>query len=261
MAFTSCYGKKTNNKWRFCVDYRKLNAVTEIMSFPYPHMSDVFDTVAESKAKVFSTLDLRRGFWQVPLDKSTKMKSAFITDSDLYEFNRLAFGMVYAPMTLQSLMTKVLKNLNFKIALVYIDDVLVFSKDFDQHLHNLDLVFTSLRNANLKLYSSKCKFATKQVKYLGRIVSKYSMQVNLGNTEKIQNAKRPTNPKQVKQVLGMMGYYHKFIRNYAKIAAPLRDLLKKDRKFQWTEACENAFQELNHKLVTAPILTYPQFDK
>ena len=87
------------------------------------------------------------------------------------------------------------------------------------------------------------------------------MQVNPENTEKIQNAKRPTNPKQVKQVLGMMGYYHKFIRNYAKIAAPLHDILKKDRKFLWTEACENAFQELKHKLVTAPILTYPQFDK
>ena len=253
--------KKPNNEWRFCVDYRKLNAVTEIMSFPIPHMSDVFDTLAESKAEVFSTLDLRSGFWQVPLDKSTKMKSAFITHSGVYEFNRLSFGMVNAPMTFQSLMTKVLKNLNFKIALVYIDDVLVFSKDFDQHLHDLDLVFTSLRNANLKLHSSKCKFATKQVKYLGHIVSKDGMQVNPENTEKIQNAKRPTNPKQVKQVLGMMGYYRKFIRNYAKIAAPLHDLLKKDRKFQWTEACENAFQELKHKLVTAPILTYPQFDK
>ena len=252
--------KKPNNEWRFCMDYRKLNAVTEIMSFPIPHMSDVFDTLAESKAEIFSTLDLRSGFWQVPLGKSTKMKGAFITHSGEFEFNRLAFGMVNASMTFQSLMTKVLKNLNFKIALVYIDDVLVFSKDFDQHLHHLDLVFTNLRKANLKLHSSKCKFATKQVKYLGHIVSKEGLSVNPENTDKILNAKSPTNQKQVKSVLGMMGYYRKFIRNYAKIAAPLHDLLKKDKKFLWTEEAENAFQELKHKLVTAPILGYPQFD-
>ena len=253
--------RKPNNEWRFCVDYRKLNAVTETMSFPIPHMSDVFDTLAESKAEIFSTLDLRSGFWQVPLDKATKMKGAFITHNGVYEFNRLAFGMVNAPMTFQSLMTKVLKNLNFKIALVYIDDLLVFSKDFDQHLHHLDLVFSNLRKANLKLHPSKCKFATKQVKYLGHIVSKDGMSVNPENTEKIQNAKSPTNAKQVKSVLGMMGYYRKFVKNYAKIAAPLHDLLKKDKKFQWTEECETAFQELKSKLVTAPILRYPQFDK
>ena len=168
--------------------------------------------------------------------------------------------MVNASMTFQSLMTKVLKNLNFKIALVYIDDVLVFSKDFDQHLHHLDLVFTNLRKANLKLHASKCKFTTKQVKYLGHIVSKDGLRVNPENTDKILNAKSPTNQKQVKSVLGMMGYYCKFIRNYAKIAAPLHDLLKKDKKFLWTEEAENAFQELKHKLVTAPILRYPQFD-
>ena len=253
--------KKPNNEWRFCVDYRKLNAVTEIMSFPIPHMSDVFDTLAESKAEVFSTLDLRSGFWQVPLDKSTKNKSAFITHSGVYEFNRLAFGMVNASMTFQSLMTKVLKNLNFKIALVYIDDVLVFSKDFDQHLHHLDLVFTNLRKANLKLHPAKCKFATKQVKYLGHIVSKDGMKVNPENIAKILDAKSPCNQKQVKSVLGMTGYYRKFIKNYAKIAAPLHDLLKKDKKFCWSEEAEIAFKELKHKLVTAPILRYPQFDK
>ena len=141
---------------------------------------------------------------------------------------------------------------------MYIDDVLVFSKDFNQNLHHLDLVFTNLRKANLELHSSKCKFATKQVKYLGHIVSKDGLRVNPENTDKILNAKSPTNQKQVKSVLGMMGYYSKFIRNYAKIAAPLHDLLKKDKKFLWTEEAENAFQELKHKLVTAPILRYPQ---
>ena len=186
--------KKPNNEWRFCVDYRKLNAVTELMSFPIPHniMSDVFDTLAQSEAEVFSTLDLRSGFWQVPLDKATKHKSAFITHQGIFEFNRLSFGMVNTPMTFQSLMTKVLKNLNFKIALVYIDDLLIFSKDFDQHLHHLNLVFDNLRSANLTLHPAKCKFATKQVKYLGHIVSKDGLRVNPENTDKIRNCKSPT---------------------------------------------------------------------
>ena len=169
--------------------YRKLNVVTETMSFPIPHMSDEFDTLAESKAEIFFRLDLRSGFWQVGLDKATKMKSGFIRQSGVYEFNRLAFGMVNAPIRFQSLMTKVLKNLNFKIALVYTDDVLVFSKGFNEHLHHLDLVFTNLRKANLKLHPLKCKFATKPVRYLGHIVSKYDMQVNPENTKrKIKNS-------------------------------------------------------------------------
>ena len=253
--------KKPNNEWRFCVDYRKLNAVTELMAFPIPHMTAVFDTLAESKAEIFSTLDLRSGFWQVPLDKTSKAKSAFITHQGIFEFNRLSFGMVNAPMSFQALMTKVLKNLIYKIALVYIDDLIIFSRDFDQHLHHLSLVFNNLRAANLKLNPSKCKLATESVKYLGHIVSKQGLKVNPENIDKIQNCQRPINVKQVRSALGMMGYYRKFILGYAKIAQPLNDLLIKETKFEWTEQCEKAFNELKERLTKAPILRFPQFDK
>ena len=128
-------------------------------------------------------------------------------------------------------------------------------------MHHLNLVFENLRSANLTLHPSKCKFATKQVKYLGHYVSKDGLRVNPENTEKIRNCKSPINVKQLRSALGMMGYYRKFVKDYAKIAQPLNNLLKKDTKFQWSEDCENAFNVLKTKLIEAPILRYPEFDK
>lgn len=253
--------KKPNNEWRFAVDYRRLNAVTEPMSFPIPHMTDVFDTLADAKASVYSTLDLRSGFWQVPLHESTKQKSAFITESGIFQFKRLSFGLRNAPMTFQQLMSKVLRSLNFKIALVYIDDVLIFSTSFDEHLHHLDLVFQHLRAANLKLHPGKCVFGTDSVKYLGHIVTKEGMKVLPENTDKIRKAKRPRNAKEMKQTLGLFNYYRKFVLNYARIAEPLTKLLRKETEFKWTNECETAFNTLKEKLVTAPILKYPDFTK
>ena len=158
--------RKKNNEWRFAVDYHGLNSVTEPMSFPLPHISDVFDTIADAKAEVFTVLDLKSGFWQLPLDPTTAHKSAFITHQGVYQFTRLPFGLMNAPVTFQALMTKVLLNLNWKIALVYIDDVLIFSKNFDQHLEHLELVFSNLRATNLTLQPSKCRFAAAEIKYL-----------------------------------------------------------------------------------------------
>ena len=232
--------KKKNNEFRFCVDFRALNRITEPMSFPIPHLSDVFDTLANSQPEIFSSLDLRSGFWQVPLDPSTKHKSAFITHKGVYEFNRLPFGMMNSPMTFQCLMTKVLKDLNFKIALVYIDDILIFSKTFEEHLHHLNLVFTNLRAAKLKLNPEKCKFGTKTVKYLGHIISKNGICVNPENVDKVRNFPRPTNVKQVKSFLGMANFYRKFVKDYAKISSPLNALLKKSQKFHWTLDCQKS---------------------
>ena len=253
--------KKRNNEYRFCVDFRALNRITEPMSFTIPHMSDILDTLADAKPEIYSTLDLRSGFWQVPLDPATKHKSAFITHKGVYEFNRLAFGMMNSPMTFQCLMTKVLRNLNFKVALVYIDDVLIFSKNFQEHLQHLHLVFSSLRSANLKLHPSKCIFAKKEVKYLGHIISKHGVRVNPENTEKVKTFPVPQNTKQVKSFLGMANYYRKFVKDFAQIASPLTSLLKKNVKFQWTLSCQKAYDTLKNALVTAPILAFPDFDK
>ena len=133
--------------------------ITELMAFPILHLTEVFDMWPSLRQRFFSTLDLHSGFWQVPLDKEFKAKSAFMTHQGIFEFNWLSFGMVNAPMIFQALVTKVLKILNFKIALVYIDSLIIFSKDFDQHLHLLNLVFNNLRAVNLKLNPAKTKLA------------------------------------------------------------------------------------------------------
>ncbi|VDH94031.1 Hypothetical predicted protein [Mytilus galloprovincialis] len=237
--------KKRNGSIRVCVDYRALNRITEPMSAVIPTMTDIFDTLADSKPELFSSLDLTSGFWQVPLDPTTKHKSAFITHKGVYEFNRLPFGMMNSPLTFQCLMTKVLKDLNFKIALVYIDDILIFSKNFEDHLNHLQQVFSNLREANLKLNPEKCKFATRTIKYLGHVISKDGIRVNPENTEKVKDFSRPTTAKQ----------------DYAHIAAPLTKLLKKDQRFKWTSECDIAFQNLKDRLTSAPILSFPHLDK
>ncbi|CAC5388205.1 unnamed protein product [Mytilus coruscus] len=250
--------KKRNGSIRVCVDFRALNRITEPMSAVIPTMTDIFDTLADSKAEIFSSLDLTSGFWQVPLDPATKHKSAFITHKGVYEFNRLPFGMMNSPLTFQCLMTKVLKDLNFKIALVYIDDILIFSKNFEDHLNHLQQVFSNLREANLKLNPEKCKFATRTI---GHVISKDGIRVNPENTEKVKDFCRPNTAKQVKSFLGMANYYRKFVKDYAHIAAPLTKLLKKDQRFRWTPECEIAFENLKHRLTSAPILSFPHLDK
>ena len=158
-------------------------------------------------------------------------------------------------------MAKVLKELNFKIALVYIDDILIFSKSFEEHLHHLHLVFSNLRQAKLKLNPGKCNFATGTVKYLGHIISKDGIRVNPENTNKVRNFPTPRNVKEVRSFLGMANYYRKFVKDYARVASPLTALLKKNQKFQWTPACEKSFDQLKNKLTSAPLLAFPKLDQ
>ncbi|KAK3100349.1 hypothetical protein FSP39_018534 [Pinctada imbricata] len=253
--------KKKNGSFRFAVDFRKLNAATESMSFPIPRVDEVFDTIAESKAQIFSVLDLASGFWQVPLDEETKHKTAFITHKGLYQFKRMPFGLMNAPMTYQMLMTKVLKDLNWRIALIYIDDVLVYSKSVAEHFGHLELVFQKLREANLTLQPSKCHFAATTVKYLGHVISNKGIKVDSDKTAAVATYPVPKSIKHVRSFLGMCNYYRKFIKNYSKIAAPLSRLLCKDSKFRWTDECTTAFNTLKAALTSAPILAYPDFSR
>ncbi|KAK3088363.1 hypothetical protein FSP39_018216 [Pinctada imbricata] len=253
--------KKKNGQLRFAVDYRKLNSVTKQQSFPLPRLEDVFDTVGVSKAKIFSTLDLASGFWQIPMDQETAHKSAFVTPTGVFQWKRMPFGLVNAPASFQALMTQVLKGLNWKFCLVYVDDILVMSNSFEEHIQHLQQIFERLSFAGLTLKPTKCSFALKQVQYLGHVITKDGIQVDVSKTEAVKAFPTPKCTKDVRSFLGLCNYYRKFIRNFSTIAAPLTALFRKDNKFVWTDECQTAFDQLKLALTSPPILAYPDNSK
>ena len=253
--------KKPNNEYRFAIDYRKLNAVTPIQTFPAVKLEDVFDAIGENKAKIFSTLDLASGYWQIALDEKTKHKTAFITHDNLYQFKRLPFGLVNAPATFQMIMNLILKGLTWKHCLVYIDDIIVWSDNFENHLQHLDLIFQRLREANLTLKPTKCVFAKSEVTYLGHIISHDGIKVDPSKIQAVQSFPLPRNQHDIRSFLGLANYYRKFVKGFSKIALPLNRLLTKDVPFKWTNDCQRAFDELKQALTTTPVLAYPDFNK
>ena len=248
-------------EYRFAVDYRKLNKVTKPIAYPLPRLSNMLDAIGEAHPQFFTTLDLGKAFWQVPLSESSKEKAAIITQTGIYEFQTMPFGLAGAPATFQSLMMKVLKGVAWKFALCYVDDVIIYSKTFDEHLNHISEVFDRIRQARLKLSPNKCSFAKSKLRYLGHVISKSGIEADQNKVEKVRNLVPPKDQKGVKSLLGLTNYYKKFILGYSKICAPLFVLLKKDTTFVWSEKCQNALDTLKDALTTAPILAFPDMEK
>ena len=250
--------KKKDGTWRFCVDYRKVNAVTHHDAHPLPRIDATLDSLAGST--LFTTLDLASGYWQVEVSPDDKEKTAFSTPYGHFEFNVMPFGLTNAPATFQRLMQCVLAGISGEVCLAYLDDIIVFSSTFEEHLHRLDEVLQRLRAANLKLKAAKCHFAQGEVNYLGHLISRSGIQVDPKKTTTIFDFPTPTDVKHLRQFLGLSNYYRKFIKNYASIAEPLYKLLSKNSKsYVWNEQCQHSFDLLKQKLVSPPILTYPDF--
>ncbi len=250
---------KKDGSTRFCVDYRRLNMVTRKDAHPLPHIQDIFDQLKGST--VFSTLDMKSGYWQVPMAESSIPKTAFTCHLGLFEFTRLPFGLTNAPAIFQRSMNKVLSGLIGRCCMVYIDDVVVFSKDLESHAEHLRLVLQRLKNAGLQLKLSKCEFEKPELELLGYVVSGAGIRAQPDKISAIANLAAPTNVKALRSFLGMAGYYRQCVKGFAALSAPLTDLTKAKTPFIWGDEQTAAFEALKHDLVSAPILVHPEPSK
>ena len=250
---------------RMCINYRRLNKlqpeVTKadggkgcISLIPLPKIDELY---AKLKGfKVFSSLDLRSGYYHIGLTESAKPKSAFVISSlGKYQFNRVPFGLAQAPAYFQKLINDMLRGCNFTMG--YLDDIIIYSRNEKEHLEHLEEIFKRLKAAGLKLKLEKCCFFKKHIQYLGHLISADGIQPLPEKLESIAKMPAPKTPKEVKQFLGLVGYYRKFVPRFADISRVLTHLTKKDVEFEWTAECENCFQILKGSLQEAPILRYP----
>ena len=252
--------RKKDGSLRFCVDFRQLNAATVKDAHPLPRIDDLLDAL--HGAKWFSTLDLKSGYWQVPIAEQDKEKTAFRTSSgQLFEFNQVPFGLCNAPATFSRLMDRVLAGLHWETCLFYLDDIIVFSSTWEEHLARLREVFERLRHAKLKLGATKCTFAAKEVSYLGHRVTEEGLLPDPSLLAAIRDIPPPTTATEVRSFLGLAGYYRRYVKGFAAIAAPLFALTRKEALFHWSEDCQAAFDQLKTKLTTSPITAFPDFSQ
>ena len=251
--------KKHDGTTRFCVDYRKVNEVTRKDAYPLPRVNDTLDTLVGSK--FFTTLDLASGYWQVEVAPEDQPKTAFTTPEGLYQFKVMPFGLCNAPETFQRLMDRVLSGLKWSSCLVYFDDIIVVGTTFQEHLHHLTSVFTRLRGAGLKLKPKKCTLCRQQVTFLGHVVSTDGVATDPSKTEAVSKWPTTQNRKEVQQFLGLANYYRRFVKDFALISKPLQRLTEKYAPFEWTIGCQNAFDELRKRLVSSPVLAYPDYGR
>ena len=248
---------KGNGGKCFIIDYRALNKITRKFTWPMPKLEDMFSKL--NSATYFTTLDLRAGYHQIPLDKPSIPKTAFNSPFGKFEYVKVPFSLAQALVYFQELMPGILKDFNFAIA--YLDDIIIFSKTPQEHLLHIRMVFEKLKSANLSIKKSKCSFFSKEIKYLGHILSATGIRPLPAKTHTIQCMQPTTTPKQVRAFLGLVGYYRKFIKGFAKIAKPLTLLTRLQVKFEWTPEHCTTFLHLKEAIVQAPILHYPNPDK
>ena len=251
-----CLVRKSDGTYRFAIDFRGLNAVTEKDAYPLPNIRQIFDTLSGSRW--YNTIDMAAGYWQIPMEPSHKKKTAFTTPTrGLFHFLVLPFGLCNSGATFERVMERVLGNLQWVKCICYLDDVIIFGSTFDTTLSNLRAVFSRLKAANLKLKPSKCKFFQRSVAFLGHIATEYGTRCDPAKTEAIQDWPRPQNRTEMKSFLGLVNFYRSYIPNCAEIAHPLNNLTRKSVKFKWDEKCEDAFNELKRSLITPPLLVFP----
>lgn len=244
---------------RFCIDFKRVNNVTDDTTFPMP---DLDEEIQKMKgAKVFSSLDVYSAFHQMKLRKEDREITAFSTSNQKYQFKRMPFGLKSSPITWQLFIITVLSNLLNKNNMVYMDDILSYSTNIRAHEENLRAVFDRLRKFNIKLKVEKTRLFCRELKYLGHVISEKGVRADEKNVEVIRKFPRPTSLAEVQRFIGMSSYYRKFIKNFAQMAQPLHALCKKNAEFTWSKACETAFENLKSALCNQPVLCFPDFTR
>ncbi|KAI4321445.1 hypothetical protein MLD38_034825 [Melastoma candidum] len=247
--------KKKDGTMRMCIDYRMLNKATIKNRYPLPRIDDLFDQLQGSV--VYSKIDLRSGYHQIRVQDSDVMKTAFRTRYGHYEFLVMSFGLTNAPAAFMELMNRIFRPYLDQFVVVFIDDILVYSKSMEEHADHLRLVLEVLRQNQLYAKLSKCEFWMSSVSFLGHIVFVEGIAVDPSKVEAVLNWPRPTTVTEMRSFLGLAGYYRRFIEGFSRIARPLTQLLKKEAAFEWTHECEESFLELRNRLTSAPVLVLP----
>ena len=252
--------KKKDSTLRLCVDYRRLNSVSRVDAYPMPRIDDLLDRLG--KAKFISTMDLTRGYWQVPVAESDRDKTAFHSPFGFFQFRMMPFGLQGAPATFQRMMDCLLHGLQ-SFSAAYLDDLVIFSETWEEHLEHLRSILSRLRESGLTAKPSKCQYAMEHCIYLGHVVGGGIVKPETDKLRAVRELPVPTDKTQVRMFLGITGYYRKFLPNYASVATPLTDLTKKSapNRVVWTEQCQQAWQRLKDLLCSAPVLKSPDFSQ
>ncbi|GJS70011.1 putative reverse transcriptase domain-containing protein [Tanacetum coccineum] len=248
--------KKKDGSLRMCIDYRELNKLTVKNRYPLPRIDDLFDQLQGSS--VYSKIDLRSGYHQLKVREEDVSKTAFRTRYGHYEFQVMPFGLTNAPAVFMDLMNRVCKPYLDKFVIVFIDDILIYSKSKQEHEEHLKIILELLKKEELYAKFSKCEFWIPKVQFLGHVIDNKGIHVDPAKIESVKDWASPKTPTEIRQFLGLAGYYRRFIEGFSKIAKPMTKLTQKKVKFEWGDKQEAAFQLLKQKLCTAPILALPE---
>lgn len=251
--------QKKNGKWRFCVNFKRLNAVSIPDAYPLPYVSDTLDKLRN--AQFLSSLDIKSAYWQIPVAKESRPLTAFtVPGRGLFQFKRLPFGLHSAPATWQRFADQVIRADLEKNVFIYLDDIIIVTDTFDKHLEVLEEIFKRLKEAGITLNREKCEFCRPELRYLGYCVNSSGLLVDPEKVEAILRIPSPKNVKDVRRIVGIASWYRRFIPSFSTVCDPLTRLTRKNVPFHWDETCEEALNNLKQHLVSAPILTCPDFN-
>ena len=248
---------KKDGDSRFCVDYRPLNELTKKDVYPLPRIDDCLSALGG--CTYYSIFDLASGYWQIPIREEDKEKTAFLAPDGLFEFNVMPFGLCNAPATFQRLMDRCLAGLKWQSVLVYLDDIVVFSKDFESHIKHLEEVFRRIAEYGLQFKASKCFLFKQEISYLGHLVDVKGVRPDPKKIRAINEMPAPNDKTQLQSFLGLVNYYRKHVRNFSRLASPMFELLHEGVEFTWKESQMNSFNLLKKALTSTPLLAHPDY--